>query len=41
MVYDEDLKKDQFRLLDVDNELVLPTNTSIRLLVTSEDVIHS
>jgi cytochrome c oxidase subunit 2 len=29
------------RLLEVDNRLVLPTNTHIRLLVTSADVIHS
>nr|BDC91879.1 cytochrome c oxidase subunit II [Notomastus sp. GK-2021] len=29
------------RLLEVDKRLILPTNTSIRLLVTSADVIHS
>jgi heme/copper-type cytochrome/quinol oxidase subunit 2 len=29
------------RLLDVDNSLILPTRTCIRLLITSEDVIHS
>lgn len=29
------------RALTVDNYLVLPINTSIRLLVTSNDVIHS
>lgn len=29
------------RLLDVDNRVVLPTNTNIRLVVTSADVIHS
>ncbi len=29
------------RLLDVDNPVVLPVDTDIRLLMTSEDVIHS
>ena len=29
------------RLLDVDNRVVLPANTNIRVLVTSADVIHS
>jgi cytochrome c oxidase subunit 2 len=30
-----------FRLLDTDTHLVLPINTPIQLLVTSEDVLHS
>nr|YP_009732923.1 cytochrome c oxidase subunit II [Diaphorencyrtus aligarhensis]QHU77268.1 cytochrome c oxidase subunit II [Diaphorencyrtus aligarhensis] len=30
-----------FRLLDVDNHLILPMNLNIRLLVGSTDVIHS
>ncbi len=30
-----------FRLLEVDNRLVVPVNTHIRLLVTSADVLHS
>lgn len=30
-----------FRLLDVDNRLILPINNQIRLLITSLDVIHS
>nr|BAJ24506.1 cytochrome c oxidase subunit II [Phraortes sp. Miyako Island] len=30
-----------FRLLDVDNRMVLPSNTFIRMMVTSMDVIHS
>nr|CAC82167.1 cytochrome oxidase II [Calathus vividus] len=30
-----------FRLLDVDNRIVLPFNTQIRVLVTATDVIHS
>nr|ARX96681.1 cytochrome c oxidase subunit 2 [Ampulex compressa] len=32
---------DWFRLLDVDNRVVLPVKCSIRVLVSSEDVIHS
>nr|QFK69076.1 cytochrome c oxidase subunit II [Phymatostetha punctata]QFK69089.1 cytochrome c oxidase subunit II [Phymatostetha punctata] len=31
----------QFRLLDVDNRIVLPYNSQIRLLTCSMDVIHS
>nr|QKE61486.1 cytochrome oxidase subunit II [Dipseliopoda sp. AJB-2020] len=30
-----------FRLLDVDNRIILPMNSKIRFLVTSMDVIHS
>lgn len=30
-----------FRLLDVDNRLILPYNTNTRLLITSADVIHA
>jgi cytochrome c oxidase subunit 2 len=30
-----------FRLLEVDNRVILPINTHIRLLVTSCDVLHS
>jgi cytochrome c oxidase subunit 2 len=36
-----DLLPGQFRLSEVDNCLVLPINTSIHILVTSSDVIHS
>src|SRR5690606_36950243 len=28
-------------LLEVDNELVLPTNTKVRFVITADDVIHS
>nr|YP_010882169.1 cytochrome c oxidase subunit II [Phraortes lianzhouensis]WID87083.1 cytochrome c oxidase subunit II [Phraortes lianzhouensis] len=38
MMNDED---NNFRLLDVDNRMVLPSNTFIRMMVTSMDVIHS
>nr|AOY36469.1 cytochrome c oxidase subunit 2 [Chrysis corusca] len=31
----------QFRLLDVDNNMVVPVKENIRLLISSDDVIHS
>lgn len=34
-------KKGEHYLLEVDNEVVVPTETKIRFLVTSNDVIHS
>ena len=36
-----DLTKGTLRLLEVDNRVVLPVNTHIRILVTSADVLHS
>ena len=41
MIATSDLTKGTFRLLEVDNRVVLPANIHIRLLVTSADVIHS
>lgn len=41
MVADDDLELGELRELTVDNYLVLPINTSIRLLISSNDVIHS
>jgi cytochrome c oxidase subunit 2 len=41
LVPEEELKKDQPRLLTVDNEVVLPIETNIRILHTSDDVIHA
>nr|UPL65548.1 cytochrome c oxidase subunit II [Artheneis intricata] len=35
------LENNEFRLLDVDNRLVLPLNTQIRIIVTAADVLHS
>lgn len=32
---------DTFRLLDVDNRIILPINNQIRILVTATDVLHS
>nr|AFG29144.1 cytochrome c oxidase subunit II [Tetanocera obtusifibula]AFG29145.1 cytochrome c oxidase subunit II [Tetanocera obtusifibula] len=36
-----ELSEDGFRLLDVDNRVVLPMNSHIRILVSAADVIHS
>jgi cytochrome c oxidase subunit 2 len=41
MIATDDLTNGTFRLLEVDNRLVLPENTHIRLLITSADVLHS
>jgi cytochrome c oxidase subunit 2 len=41
VVMDEDLKPGQLRLLDVDNQLVVPAGKNVRILTTSADVIHS
>nr|YP_010478283.1 cytochrome c oxidase subunit II [Nesophrosyne sp. 29 GMB-2012]UVI59727.1 cytochrome c oxidase subunit II [Nesophrosyne sp. 29 GMB-2012] len=35
------LNNNEYRLLEVDNRIVLPFNTKTRILVTSLDVIHS
>lgn len=40
-VLDADLKADQIRLLSTDNHIVLPVDTTVRVLVTSNDVMHS
>nr|ALO76607.1 cytochrome c oxidase subunit 2 [Hexagonia terminalis] len=41
MIPTNELNKDSFRLLDVDNRIILPFNSQIRVLVTSTDVIHA
>ncbi len=38
---EDSLELGQFRLLDVDNRLVIPMDCHIRLIVTGADVIHS
>ena len=40
-IMDEDLKPGQLRLLDVDQQLVIPVGKKIRILTNSSDVIHS
>jgi len=41
MLAQNDLTLGAFRLLEVDNRIVLPINTHVRVLVTSADVLHS
>ena len=41
LVDEEDLGEDQIRLLSVDNPMVVPAGTRIKLLVTGNDVMHS
>src|SRR5499433_950420 len=41
LIPEADLKPGQKRLLDVDNPLVVPVDTTIRVQVTGTDVIHS
>jgi cytochrome c oxidase subunit II len=38
---DEELKKGQPRMLSVDNPVYLPADTNVRLLLSSNDVIHN
>lgn len=41
MLQDKDLKAGDFRLLEVDNKIVIPENTTVRFLITAGDVLHS
>jgi cytochrome c oxidase subunit 2 len=41
LVPDSELKAGQVRLLSTDNKIVLPVDTTVRILVTSTDVMHS
>ena len=41
MIDTKDLTEGSFRLLEVDNRVILPTDTHIRLLITAADVLHS
>nr|UXX50213.1 cytochrome c oxidase subunit 2 [Haemaphysalis inermis] len=41
MIPEQEMNKNSFRLLDTDNSLIIPFNTSIKFLITSADVIHS
>nr|AIZ58570.1 cytochrome c oxidase subunit II [Ornithodoros costalis] len=41
MIPTEEMTSSTFRLLDVDNRLIMPYNINARILVTSADVIHS
>nr|YP_010952621.1 cytochrome c oxidase subunit II [Sphinx ligustri]WMQ52967.1 cytochrome c oxidase subunit II [Sphinx ligustri] len=41
MIPSNELSNNNFRLLDVDNRIILPMNNQIRIMVTATDVIHS
>nr|YP_009166992.1 cytochrome c oxidase subunit II [Choloepus hoffmanni]ALC79275.1 cytochrome c oxidase subunit II [Choloepus hoffmanni]ALF62873.1 cytochrome c oxidase subunit II [Choloepus hoffmanni] len=41
MIPTYDLKPGELRLLEVDNRVILPMEMSIRMLISSEDVLHS
>nr|YP_010726181.1 cytochrome c oxidase subunit II [Erasmia pulchella]WDY84162.1 cytochrome c oxidase subunit 2 [Erasmia pulchella] len=41
MTPSNELTPNNFRLLDVDNRIILPMNNQIRVMVTATDVIHS
>lgn len=41
MIPEDELVLGELRLLEVDNPVILPTDTHIRAIVTSEDVLHS
>nr|BAM75086.1 cytochrome c oxidase subunit II [Ceratoscopelus maderensis] len=41
MVPTQDLLPGQFRLLETDHRVVVPTESPVRVLVTAEDVLHS
>nr|UAV89292.1 cytochrome c oxidase subunit 2 [Cladonema multiramosum] len=40
MIPTSDLEEGDFRLLEVDNRVVVPVNTQVRIVVTGADVIH-
>nr|QON98949.1 cytochrome c oxidase subunit II [Oxytauchira brachyptera] len=41
MTMEENMKINEFRLLDVDNRTILPMNTEIRMMTSASDVLHS
>lgn len=41
MIPEEDLIKGQLRLLEVDNRMVVPIQTHVRVIVSAADVLHS
>ncbi|MDX2112471.1 MAG: cytochrome c oxidase subunit II [Alphaproteobacteria bacterium] len=41
MIPDKEIKEGQVRLLSVDNPVVVPVDTKVRVLLTGADVIHS
>ena len=41
MIKEEDLKENQPRLLTVDNEVIVPVNKVVKVLITANDVLHA
>ena len=41
MIPEDDLEFGQLRLLEVDNRVVLPVQTHVRVIITAADVLHS
>nr|BBU26231.1 cytochrome c oxidase subunit 2 [Helostoma temminkii] len=41
MIPTQDLAPGQFRLLDTDHRMVVPTESPIRVMITADDVLHS
>ena len=41
MINDEDLQPGQPRLLTVDNEIVVPVNKNVKVMITAGDVLHA
>jgi cytochrome c oxidase subunit 2 len=41
MIPEKDLKPGQLRLLEVDNEMVVPVNKTVRMQITAEGIIHA
>lgn len=41
MIPESDLENGQLRLLDVDNNVVIPVDTNVRFIITGQDVIHA
>lgn len=37
----DSIQRGQFRLLEVDNRIVIPINVEVRIIITSSDVIHA
>lgn len=41
MIPEDDLEAGQLRLLEVDNRVIVPVNTHVRVIITAADVLHS
>ncbi|MDA7770326.1 cytochrome c oxidase subunit II [Candidatus Pelagibacter sp.] len=41
MIKEDELKENQLRLLTVDNEIVVPVNKVVKVLITANDVLHA